>query len=83
MGDFVDRGFYSVETFLLLLALKVKPFSLPEFRAPWLNEQVMSLIMQFLKDLLLLCCSGALPGPNNFDSGKSRVPADHPGLWLL
>ena len=24
MGDFVDRGFYSVETFLMLLALKVK-----------------------------------------------------------
>ncbi len=24
MGDFVDRGFYSIETFLLLLALKAR-----------------------------------------------------------
>lgn len=29
MGDFVDRGFYSVETFLLLLALKVRAPLLP------------------------------------------------------
>ena len=27
MGDFVDRGFYSVETFLLLLALKVRNYT--------------------------------------------------------
>uniref|UniRef100_A0A8C4M7N5 protein-serine/threonine phosphatase n=1 Tax=Equus asinus asinus TaxID=83772 RepID=A0A8C4M7N5_EQUAS len=31
MGDFVDRGFYSVETFLLLLALKVRT---PVFWSP-------------------------------------------------
>uniref|UniRef100_A0A8C5FEK4 protein-serine/threonine phosphatase n=1 Tax=Gadus morhua TaxID=8049 RepID=A0A8C5FEK4_GADMO len=29
MGDFVDRGFYSVETFLLLLALKVQSCLIP------------------------------------------------------
>lgn len=29
LGDFVDRGFYSVETFLLLLALKVRPMPQP------------------------------------------------------
>ena len=30
MGDFVDRGFYSVESFLLLLALKVRYGLLPD-----------------------------------------------------
>ena len=34
MGDFVDRGFYSVETFLLLLALKVNCRLIPIPRPP-------------------------------------------------
>lgn len=45
MGDFVDRGFYSVETFLLLLALKASvsrvpslPPSLSLFRSPSLRR---------------------------------------------
>lgn len=38
MGDFVDRGFYSVETFLLLLALKVRKMKFLIFRFVILNE---------------------------------------------
>jgi hypothetical protein len=38
MGDFVDRGFYSVETFLLLLALKVKNRALFEYEGTPSNK---------------------------------------------
>jgi len=38
MGDFVDRGFYSVETFLLLLALKVRTKTNYKERSRFYND---------------------------------------------
>lgn len=57
MGDFVDRGFFSVETFLLLLALKVlivhlvppaypSPSILPHFSHFVMLHQSLSLLLQ-------------------------------------
>lgn len=83
MGDFVDRGFYSVETFLLLLALKVKHSSSlsSDHRSSMDNFCIWLCRLKSRR----LCCAvlGALPRPNNFDPGEPRVPADHPGLWVL
>lgn len=41
LGDFVDRGFYSVETFLLLLALKVRRFRCSRNLCPFLVFQTL------------------------------------------
>ena len=53
MGDFVDRGFYSVETFLLLLALKVRyPDRIYLIRGNHESRQITQVEMKtgFLKD---------------------------------
>lgn len=56
MGDFVDRGFYSVETFLLLLALKVRTLS------PWNTRFGHYLLPSSpsLSPTLELCCGCGL-----------------------
>lgn len=49
LGDFVDRGFYSVETFLLLLALKVLncTLSLFLFMIVWMEWPFYLMILLF------------------------------------
>lgn len=85
MGDFVDRGFYSVETFLLLLALKVVCLSTAELhRSKFLHLLSHGVSeLPFLHLLSLLYDPGTLSRPDYLDPGKPRVPADHPGLRLL
>lgn len=68
MGDFVDRGFYSVETFLLLLALKV-------------SFKIICLCIVLLT--LTFSRKGSISWQNNSDPRKSRISSDHSSLWLL
>ena len=50
LGDFVDRGFYSVETFLLLLALKVRyPDRITLIRGNHESRQITQVIIESLE----------------------------------
>ena len=57
LGDFVDRGFYSVETFLLLLALKVSAELL-----------MFSSVMLHACLIMLLYFKGEISRQNNTDT---------------
>ncbi|KTF85545.1 hypothetical protein cypCar_00019175 [Cyprinus carpio] len=80
MGDFVDRGFYSVETFLLLLALKVRyPDRITLIRGNHESRQITQ----------IFCVHGGLsPSIQTLDQirtidRKQEVPHDGPMCDLL
>lgn len=75
MGDFVDRGFYSVETFLLLLALKVNIFSYCLL--------VFCFVFWFHLFDTNYSFPGSLPWQNYTNPRKPWVSADNPGLRVL
>lgn len=92
MGDFVDRGFYSVETFLLLLALKVRAPSPPSganLAGPDADLLTRHPPRQKKKKTLLSLPprlkppQGPVPGQDLPDKGEPRVEADHASLRIL
>jgi len=81
MGDFVDRGFYSVETFLLLLALKARPAALaPSSHSSHPAPEGHGLMSKRSgAEGPARACAGPLPGPHHADTREPREPADHAG----
>ena len=84
MGDFVDRGFYSVETFLLLLALKVRNNENSRKNSKKVREISINLISQvFFVHFLKLFYLGPISRSNNTHPRKSRITSNYTSLWLL
>ena len=74
MGDFVDRGYYSVETFLLLLALKVRNSS---------HQINLAFYKPLYIDWFTIIFAGEIPRENHPYSRKPREQINHTGLRFL
>ncbi|XP_063219965.1 serine/threonine-protein phosphatase 4 catalytic subunit isoform X4 [Bacillus rossius redtenbacheri] len=96
MGDFVDRGFYSVETFLLLLALKVRyPDRITLIRGNHESRQITQVYgfydecLRKYGSITIFCVHGGLsPSIQTLDQirtidRKQEVPHDGPMCDLL
>jgi hypothetical protein len=70
MGDYVDRGYYSLESFTTFLVLKVR-------------EQKKLIVLYFCVSFFSFFPKGAIPGQDNIASRQSRVSSDYTSVWIL